>query len=58
MDEVGHSNNPDYMAEQQAKAQKSEEFEAVVIIDVKVDGTALQRALRPTRELISGSIKE
>lgn len=56
IDEVGMSDNPDYMAEQKEAAIKTAEFESVVVVTLEVNGAKIMEALRPKLAVIPAEI--
>ncbi len=55
IDEYGHSDNPDYMAEQKAQ-NLSTEFESIAVIDIDVSQSAILAILRPKPKALAGAI--
>lgn len=58
MSEYEHSDNPEYLDEQKAKADESGEFENTVILRLSADSRLIMRALRPSIEAVPTQVSE
>lgn len=56
IDDVGHSDNPEYLSAQAKEARDSEDFESLAIITIEVDGDAVMARLRPTPTVLLGKV--
>lgn len=56
MDEVGNSDNPDYLADVVTAAKSTDEFENVVVINIEVNGAQIMDLLRPTSRTLKAEI--
>lgn len=56
MDEVGNSDNPDYLADVVTAAKATDEFENVVVINFEVNGAQIMDLLRPNSRTLKAEI--
>lgn len=56
IDEIGHSDNPDFLERRAKEARETGEFESVAIITIEVDGDAVMAQLRPSHKPLVGRI--
>lgn len=56
LDENGHSDNPEYLAAEKAKADASGDFENTVIVTLKTNGAAIMELLRPAEKVLAAAV--
>lgn len=56
IDENGHSDNPDYLAHEKAKADATGEFENAVVVTLEVNGAKIMEMLRPSACVLKAEI--
>lgn len=56
MDEVGQSDNPDYLDGEHAKYEQSGEFERLSIVKLSVSEKDVRRVLYPEQQAIAASV--
>lgn len=58
IDENGESDNPDYLVEQKAKYEASEEFDSLAVIEMDFDGQVVEDALTPKPAKVQAKVKK
>ncbi|HHQ2714248.1 TPA: hypothetical protein ACSPMB_000076 [Pseudomonas aeruginosa] len=58
MDEVGQSDNPDYLDSEHAKYQESQEFDRLSLIPLEVSEKDIRRIMYPEDQVVSATVIE
>lgn len=56
IDDIGNSDNPDFMLEEKKKAIATDEFDSVSVLTVRVPDASVTDCLYPARRPISGEV--
>lgn len=56
MDEVGQSDNPDYLESEHTRYKDSDEFDRLSIVELSVSERDIRRVLYPEKQAIAASV--